>query len=280
MCMLRCWNVQAGGISDMTGQPARQRPILRAPIGLIPFALICVVWEVLVRVFGVRPIFLPPLEDMPGAIWTMFTQQGIGADISISCFRVIAGFAAAVLLATPLGVMMGYSNRSSRLFAPIIGFIRYMPVPVFIPLCILWFGSGDSEKVIIIFLGTFFQLTLMVQDAANAVRRDFYEAAIMLGAPRPALIFRVLWPAALPQIFDSYRVCIGWAWTYLIVAEIVGASTGIGYYIIKAQRYLMVPQIFAAMTLIGVLGMTTDLALGAMHRWLFPWAERKPSFLT
>jgi NitT/TauT family transport system permease protein len=260
-------------------QPGRQRRTSWIPLGLIPFVAIAVIWVILVRVFAVRPVFLPPLDDMPAAIWTMFTEQGIGRDISISCFRVVTGFTAAVLVATPLGVLMGYSLRVDRVFEPIIGFIRYMPVPVFIPLCILWFGSGNMEKVIIIFLGAFFQLTLMVQDAANSVRRDFYEAAIMLGAPRPALIFRVLWPAALPHIFDSYRVCIGWAWTYLIVAEIVGATTGIGYYIIRAQRYLMVPQIFAAMTVIGMLGMTTDLLLGAAHRWLFPWAERKRSFL-
>jgi len=252
------------------GQPRWSRIFL----GLFPFGVGTVIWLMLVHVFAVKPVFLPALEDMPRAIWGMFAEQGIGTDILISCFRVVAGFIAAVLLATPLGVLMGYNLRVHQLFEPIIGFIRYMPVPVFIPLCILWFGSGDMEKVIIIFMGAFFQLTLMVQDAAQAVRRDFYEAATMLGAPPPALVFRVLWPAALPQIFDSYRVCIGWAWTYLIVAEIVGARTGVGFYIIKAQRYLMVPQIFAAMTLIGMLGMTTDLLLGGMHRRFFPWAER------
>jgi NitT/TauT family transport system permease protein len=211
---------------------------------------------------------------MPIVIWQMFAYEGILNDILISCVRVLAGFVIALLVATPLGIFMGYNARGRQLFEPIIGFVRYMPVPVFIPLCILWFGSGDLEKVIIIFLGAFFQLCLMVQDAAHAVRRDYYESAIMLGAPRPALIFRVLWPAALPEIFHSYRVCIGWAWTYLIVAEIVGARTGIGFYIIKAQRYLMVPQIFAAMIIIGVLGMTTDLLLAALHRRLFPWVER------
>ena len=148
-----------------------------------------------------------------------------------------------------------------------------MPVPAFIPICILWFGSGNLQKMVIIFLGAFFQLILMVKDAAASVRIDYYEAATMLGAPRRDLILRVLWPAALPQIFNSYRICIGWAWTYLVVAEIVGASTGIGYYIIKAQRYLMVPQIFAAMVLIGILGMVTDLVLAALHGWLFPWGE-------
>jgi NitT/TauT family transport system permease protein len=150
-----------------------------------------------------------------------------------------------------------------------------MPVPVFIPLTILWVGSGNTQKMVIIFLGAFFQLVLMVEDAAKSVRRDFYESATMLGAPKRDLILRVLWPAAFPQIFDSYRICIGWAWTYLVVAEIVGATTGIGYYIIKAQRYLLVPQIFAAMVLIGLLGMFTDIFLAWMHKRLFPWEEKQ-----
>jgi NitT/TauT family transport system permease protein len=261
---------------DEQVSPVRTRQFgLRVLLGFLPFVVTGIIWFVLVHGFSVREVFLPPLEQMPGVIWGMFFNEGIVNDILISCVRVVMGFMIAVLLATPLGILMGYNQRAQQLFEPIIGFIRYMPVPVFIPLCILWFGSGDTEKVIIIFLGAFFQLTLMVQDAAQAVRRDFYEAAIMLGAPRGALISHVLWPAALPQIFDSYRVCIGWAWTYLIVAEIVGARSGIGFYIIKAQRYLMVPQIFAAMTLIGVLGMMTDLILGSTHRRLFRWSETR-----
>lgn len=261
-------------IDNNYGVGRQRRFFLKTLYGFLPFAATTLVWIILVHVFAVRPVFLPPLEAIPIAIWGMFTQEGLAADIAISCFRVIAGFLAAVLIATPLGILMGYNNRMQQLFQPIIGFVRYMPVPVFIPLCILWFGSGDLEKVVIIFLGAFFQLTLMVQDAANSVRRDFFEAAMMLGAPRKALIFRVLWPAALPQVFDSYRVCIGWAWTYLIVAEIVGARAGIGFYIIKAQRYLMVPQIFGAMIIIGILGMTTDLLMSALHLRLFPWSER------
>lgn len=248
----------------------------RVLYGLVPFLATAIIWCALVHMVRVRPVFLPPLEDLPAALWSMFAMEGMGQDILISSGRVGAGFLTAALCATPLGVLMGYSHRAQRLFEPIIGFVRYMPVPVFIPLCILWFGSGDLQKVVIIFLGSFFQLVLMVQDAARAVRGDFYEAATMLGAPRRALIYRVLVPAALPQIFDSYRVCIGWAWTYLVVAEIVGARNGIGFYIIKSQRYLMVPQIFGAMIIIGMLGMTTDLLMGGCHRWLFPWVERDP----
>jgi len=252
----------------------RRSLALRVLLASIPFAALAIIWLALVHVLNVQPVFLPPLENMPAVTWNMFASEGILSDIYISCVRVLTGFLVAILIATPLGIIMGYNPRARQIFEPIIGFVRYMPVPVFIPLCILWFGSGDLEKVVIIFLGAFFQLTLMIQDAARDVRHDFYESATMLGAPRRALIGRVLWPAAFPQIFDSYRVAIGWAWTYLIVAEIVGARNGIGFYVIKAQRYLMVPQIFAAMTVIGVMGMTTDLLLSAAHRRLFRWSER------
>jgi NitT/TauT family transport system permease protein len=240
-------------------------------LGFIPFAGLAVIWSVLVHGFKLPSIFLPPIEKMPLVLWDMFVKERILIDILISSYRVIIGFAIAVVLATPLGLLMGFSNKLSKMFDPIIGFIRYMPVPVFIPLTILWVGSGDIQKMVIIFLGAFFQLVLMTEDATKSVRKDYFEAAVMLGAPKKDLILRVLVPASFPAIFDSYRVCIGWAWTYLVVAEIVGATTGIGYYIIKAQRYLMVPQIFAAIVLIGLLGMLTDICFSYFHKRLFPW---------
>lgn len=255
--------------------PGPVQGALRLLPGFLPFAVVALVWLVLTRAADIPEVFLPPVEKMPGVVWRMFTEEGILADVLVSSGRVLAGFLVAVALATPAGILMGYSAWAARVFDPIVGFVRYMPVPVFIPLCILWFGSGNIEKMVILFLGVFFQLVLMVKDAVTAVPDEYYEAATMLGAPRRDLILRVLWPAALPQIFNSYRICIGWAWTYLVVAEIVGASSGIGYYIIKAQRYLMVPQIFAAMVLIGVLGMVTDIGMAGLHGWLFPWEERK-----
>jgi len=246
-------------------------------LGFLPFTIVAVIWSILVHGIKISPVFLPPLEVMPGAVWRMFAVEGIAKDMLVSIYRVVCGFILAAIIATPVGMLMGYTRWASRLLDPIMGFIRYMPVPVFIPLTILWFQSGDAQKMVVIFLGAFFQLVLMVEDAARAVPKDYYEAAIMRGAPRRHLFYRVLWPAALPQIFDSCRICMGWAWTYLVVAEIVGANTGIGYYIIKAQRYLMIPQIFAAMVLIGLLGMLTDLLFAAMHDRLFPWAERNSS---
>ena len=253
---------------------SRRRWSVHFLFGFLPFMAIAVIWTFLVHGVRISPVFLPPLEVMPGVVWRMFAEEGVARDMFISIYRVVCGFLLAVVIATPLGMLMGYSRWTSRIFGPMMGFVRYMPVPVFIPLTILWFQSGDTQKMVVIFLGAFFQLVLMIEDAARAVPQDYYEAAIMRGAPRRHLFLRVLWPAALPQIFDSYRICIGWAWTYLVVAEIVGANTGIGYYIIKAQRYLLIPQIFAAMVLIGILGMLTDLLFAAAHGRLFPWAER------
>lgn len=257
---------------SLTG-PRRRWPV-QFLLGFLPFAIVAVVWVILVHGIKVQPVFLPPLEVMPRVVWNMFAKEGIAKDLLVSIYRVLGGFALAALLATPLGLLMGYSRWAGRLFEPILGFVRYIPVPVFIPLTILWFQSGNRQKMVVIFLGAFFQLVLMIQDAARVVPRDYYEAAIMRGAPRRHLISRVLWPAALPQIFDSYRICMGWAWTYLVVAEIVGANTGVGYYIIKAQRYLLIPQIFAAMVLIGLLGMLTDLLFTTAHSRLFPWVEK------
>ena len=243
-------------------------------LGAIPFLVTIAVWTLVVRWGRIDTVFLPSIPDVLRAVWQMFVEEHVLGDVLVSCYRVILGFLMAVALATPLGLLMGYSARVSRVFAPAMGFMRYMPVPAFIPLCILWFGSGDLEKMIIIFLGAFFQLVLMIESDASSVRTEYYEAATMLGAPRRDLLLRVLIPASMPGVFDSYRICIGWAWTYLVVAEIVGASTGIGYVIIKAQRYLMVPHIFAGMLLIGLLGMATDLLFGVSGRWLFSWSER------
>jgi NitT/TauT family transport system permease protein len=246
---------------------------VRFLLGFLPFAAVGAAWVLLVHWAGVPPVLLPPLEEMPHVVWRMFAEGGVAGDVLVSCLRVGGGFLLAVALATPLGVFMGCSPRVRQAFEPVVGFLRYLPVPVFIPLCLLWFGTGEAMKVAVIFLGSFFQLTLMVRDAAARVRPEYYEAATMLGAPRHDLVLRVLWPAALPQIFDAYRVGVGWAWTYVVAAEMIGATSGIGYYIIKSQRYVLVPEVFAATLLIGVLGMATDVALAAAHRRLFPWED-------
>jgi len=154
---------------------------------------------------------------------------------------------------------------------PTVGFVRYLPVPAFVPLCILWFGLGDTAKIVVIFLGTFFQLILLIEDVSRAVTRDYFEAALTLGANRGELIRRILWPASLPGVVSACRTAIGWAWTYLVVAEIAGATSGIGFRIMQAQRFVETPKVFAGIVIIGVLGMTTDLLIHAFQKSYFRW---------
>src|SRR5215475_6265022 len=115
--MPKCW--EANVVSKGEAESRHTRFFL----GILPFAGIGLGWLILVHLLGVRPVFLPPLEDMPGTIWGMFQEQGIASDISISCMRVFAAFVIAVIMATPLGVLMGYSLRANQIFEPIIGFI-------------------------------------------------------------------------------------------------------------------------------------------------------------
>jgi NitT/TauT family transport system permease protein len=168
---------------------------------------------------------------------------------------------------------MGHFKIIQALIEPINDFIRYMPVAAFIPLAIVWAGTGDLEKVVIIFIGTFFQLILMIADNARNVPAAYLDVAYTLGGTRWGAVYKVLVPAALPGIFDSLRIAMGWAWSYLVVAEIVAANRGLGFLIIQSQRYLKTAEIFAGIIIIGIIGLATDHLFRWLSRKLFPWQE-------
>jgi NitT/TauT family transport system permease protein len=153
-------------------------------------------------------------------------------------------------------------------------FMRYLPVVALVPLTLLYFGIGESQKYAIIFLGTFFQLILMVSDSVASVDRNMINAAATLGAAKKQQYFRVLLPAALPSLLDDMRLTIGWAWTYLVVAEMVAADAGLGYMILKNQRYLATDVIFAGLIMIGLVGLVTDFAFRLISYIAVPWARR------
>jgi len=249
------------------------RLYIRTLFGVLPFIVIGATWLILTEAGLVDQVFLPSIPKVVSALYRVFAHEGYFHDLLISIYRVMAAFVVSAVLAIPLGLLTGYSKRMAELVEPFVGFVRYLPVPAFIPLCILWFGLGNSGKIAIIFLGTFFQLILMIADIAREVPRPLFEAAYTLGATRKRLFFRVLWPATMPGIVNAGRIAIGWAWTYLVVAEIAGATSGLGYRIMEAQRYIQAPKIFAGIVIIGILGVITDLLFRSMHRLLFPWLE-------
>lgn len=240
-------------------------------LGAIPFLAIGGVWAVLVNGGFVNETFLPSMSSVLGALALVFSKDSYVQDVWVSVYRVMAAFVLSAVLAIPIGLLAGYTRKAAELVEPFVGFIRYLPVPAFVPLCILWFGLGDTAKVAVIFLGTFFQMILMVADVARGLPRDYFDAAQTLGANQRQLLFRVLWPASLPGVVSASRTAVGWAWTYLVVAEIAGATSGIGFRIMQAQRYVETPKVFAGIVVIGLLGLVTDLAFQAVQKVSFRW---------
>jgi NitT/TauT family transport system permease protein len=172
-------------------------------------------------------------------------------------------------------LLIGSFRPVQALLEPLTDFIRYMPAVAFIPLVMLWVGIDESSKISIIFIGTFFQMVLMVAEDVRRVPVAQVEAAQTMGANRREMLELVLLQSAKPALLDTMRITMGWAWTYLVVAEIVAANSGLGYAILRAQRYLQTDKIFAGIIIIGLIGLITDQLFRLAHRKAFPWMYRK-----
>ena len=204
--------------------------------------------------------------------WLLLTRFDFLSDIGVTVWRVVGGFLLACLVAVPLGVMMGAYKPVEAFFEPFVSFARYLPASAFIPLLILWAGIGETQKLLVIFIGSVFQIVLMVAVIVGGARRDLVEAAYTLGANSRGIVKRVLIPGAAPGIAETLRLVLGWAWTYVIVAELIGSSSGIGHMITDSQALLNTGQIIFGIIVIGVIGLVSDFAFKALNRKLFAWS--------
>jgi NitT/TauT family transport system permease protein len=242
-------------------------------LALSSFAFFLTLWSILTYGRFVDPLFLPSPGRVFQAGVDLFFELEFTADILNSVYRVMMGFIIAALIGVPIGLIMGTFKVAEAFTEPVVGFVRYMPASAFIPLFILWLGIGDIEKIAIIFVGSFFQLVLMVAVVAKNVHKDMLETGYTLGAKRFQVIRKVLLPASLPGIVDTLRIIVGWAWTYIIVAELVASASGIGYMIISSQRMLRTGNIIFGILTIGMLGLLTDFFFKWLYNRLFPWVE-------
>ena len=251
----------------------RVAPGAKVALGIAFFVLFVAVWSLATFSGFVSKTFLADPLQMLRSGWLLLTEMGFGHDIGMTVWRVLGGFVIAAGLALPLGVAMGAYKPVEAFFEPFVSFARYLPASAFIPLLILWAGIGESQKLAVIFIGNFFQLVLMIAVVVGNTRRDLVEAAYTLGSSDASLVKRVLIPGAAPEIAEILRMVLGWAWTYVIVAELIGASSGIGHMITDSQALLATDQIIFGIIVIGVIGLVSDLAFKALNRKLFPWAQ-------
>ena len=222
----------------------------------------------------VEPLFLPSPTAILAAGLDLARDGTLVQDMRASLAVIVTGWALAAVLAVPIGILMGSFKVVEALVEPVVDFVRYLPVSAMIPLLILYVGIGPAEKVAVIFIGTFFQLVLLVADVAAHVPHEQLDVSYTLGASRAQVVGRVLLPATLPGVMDTLRITMGWAWTYLIVAEIVSADRGLGYLILNSMRGLFTDRIFVGLIVIGGLGLAFDLTFKWLHRRLLPWSPK------
>jgi NitT/TauT family transport system permease protein len=225
-----------------------------------------------------NPVFLPAPHEVARAFYTAFTTPPLRkGDLWLheslwqSCQVIFWGFVYSALFGLPLGILCGTFSLFSRLAEPFVDFVRYMPAPVFGALAVAVLGLGQEPKVTIIFIGTFFQMVLIVANTTRSVDGALLQAAQTLGANRLQLIKSVVIPAALPSLYRDMRILLGWAWTYLVVAELIGEKSGISAFLYQEQRYRHFDNVYAGIVMIGVIGLVTDQVLSFCGQFLFPW---------
>jgi NitT/TauT family transport system permease protein len=230
-------------------------------------------WFALTYSGAVKEMFLPRPESVLSTTIRMALDGSLWEHVLASVQVVLIGFVLSSIVAVPLGLTMGTYRIVQAALDPLVNFIRYLPVTSFVPLFILWIGIGIEQRVAVIIFGIFFQQLVMIADSARSVQRDLVNAAYTLGTKRSDTVFHIVFPATLPSVLDVLRVTMGWAWTYLVVAELVAARSGLGYISLKAMRGFQVDVIFMAIALIGILGLCTDQLFRGIRRLVAPWAN-------
>lgn len=258
----------AEGFFEIRGTVSRSQSAILGLLGVIGFFAIWQICHYLTP--EAQQKFLPSVDQVVGKIWYLLTEKNYIADIGKSVYRIYMSFFAACLLAVPLGVLMGSFVKLRALVNPTVGGLRYLPAASFVPLLLVYFGPTDFAKMALLFLGCVFFLIALILDNVLAVPKEFVESAQTMGASRRHIVLRVTFPAAAPQILDSMRNMIAVSWTYLVIAEIVAATDGIGAVMMRAARFLHVDIIMGGILTIGVLGVLTDISFRVASRLLFP----------
>lgn len=227
-----------------------------------------------------NPIYLPAPHEVAVALYTAFTtepkrrnENWLHESLWESIQVIFWGFVISSIFGVPLGILAGTYDVFSRLFEPFIEFFRYLPAPAFGALAVAILGIHDAPKIAIIFIGTFFQQVLVVSNTTRKLDPALLEAAMTLGAKRLSLLFRVVIPGIITHLFKDLRILLGWAWTYLIVAELIGTSSGITWFITQQARYKNFDNVYAAIIIIGIIGLTTDIILANIGKRVFPWEK-------
>ncbi|KPN19106.1 nitrate ABC transporter permease [Arthrobacter sp. Edens01] len=239
----------------------------RVALGLVVPFLLLGLWQ-LVSVLGVfSAVQLPS----PGAVLTsaadLIERGELGTHIAISTQRVLTGFALGAALGLVLGALLGLSRLADVLLGPLFGAVRAVPSLALVPLLILWMGIGEDSKVTLITIGAFFPVFTTVSLALRHVDKNLVEAARAFGLNGIKLLTTVQLPAVVPAVFSGLRLALAQSWLFLVAAELIASSMGLGFLLTDSQNNGRTDRMFLAIVLLAVIGKTTDALLGVAEKW-------------
>jgi len=273
--LLRLGGPRASDPIDAYGRPdARAAPAISAGTVAVLFA----VWWLVAANGWVKPLFLPG----PAVVWRTFlslwSQDITGGTLlqhaCASLVRVFGSFALACATAIPIGLAMGTSRRLRGVLDPPIEFYRPLPPLAYLPMTIIWFGIGETQKLVLLFLAMFAPVALSARAGVRSVSIEQLHAAYSLGASRAQVFLHVVLRAALPEILTGMRIGIGFGWTTLVAAEMVAATQGLGQMVLNASGFLRTDIMVVGIVLIGVIACAFDALMRRMERLLVPWKGR------
>ena len=228
-------------------------------------------WALISGLELVRAAFLPTPWETASALWQILTDGSFMNDGWASIRRVLMAISLSAFVGIPIGIVMGAFGRVEALLKWVLFPFRTAPITAFIPLFILFFGIEEQMKVWFLFFGTVVYIIPLTFDAVRAVPQEYIDAAVDFGFRPLGTLIHFVVPAAWPRIFDAITVCTGIAWTYLVAAEIVNLTTGLGAVVQRAQRFQNTPKVYAGILLILIIGNVTDFLLGLIRARFFNW---------
>lgn len=243
----------------------------RVALGVLVWVIFLAIWLYGANFAGLPAILLPTPQTVAASAVSISLNEGFLWDALASLQRIFFAFFITSMIGVPLGILMGTFKSLEALLNPFVSAWRYLPAAAFVPLLLMWLGTGEGPKIALLFLGViFFQITI-VMDMTKGIPRPLIETAMTLGATRGQIIARIILPWLYPNIIVALRQTIAIGWTYLVIAEIIASTDGIGAMMMRSQRFVHTDKILVGIVAIGILGLLTDLAFQWLHRLLFPY---------
>ena len=235
-----------------------QKILSKYGYSVISFTLVLLLWELVVRVSGwSTQVFPSPIQVAEGGMELLLNGKLVRDSVA-SLFRVTIGFYLAVLIGIPLGIVLGRMIRLNHFINPLIQFLRPISPLAWIPLAMLWFGIGEQPAIFLIFISCFFTLVTSTIIAVHSIKPIYFQVASNFGFSRREVLFKVIFPAILPDIVTSLRMTIGIAWLVVVAAEMIAVQSGLGYLILDSRNALRMDYVMVGMIAIGIIGLLLD----------------------